>query len=76
MTAIKYHSSSNFEPLPYTPLISSDEIQKLFGISSTTLWRWERKGIIARGMRVSGGRKRWHREDVDALLRKLNQQRG
>jgi len=40
--------------------------QELGGVSSITLWRWERDGLLPPARRLNG-RKYWLRSEVDAV---------
>ena len=51
------------EPILLTPL----QVHRLYGIHQNTLLKWERHGLI-RPLRTPGGRRRYRREDVEALL--------
>jgi putative resolvase len=51
------------EPILLTPL----QIRRLYGLHPNTLLKWERHGLI-RPLRTPGGRRRYRREDVEALL--------
>ena len=46
--------------------MSRKEVLALLGIDSSTLWCWEKTGYIKSF--PFGGRKRYRREDVEAIL--------
>jgi predicted DNA-binding transcriptional regulator AlpA len=48
------------------PLIPSAQVRREFGISRTTLWRWERDGILPRAHRIKNQRF-FPRSALDAL---------
>lgn len=48
------------------PLIPSVQVRREFGISRTTLWRWERDGILPRAHRIRNQRY-FPRSALDAL---------
>lgn len=46
--------------------LTSKDVQQLFSISSTTIWQWEKKGILKPV--IVQRRKTYLREDIDSLL--------
>jgi excisionase family DNA binding protein len=49
-------------------LIDTSEACRILGTSKTTLYRYEDAGRLTSVQYVDGGKKRWHREQVEALL--------
>ena len=52
--------------IPANDYMSRKEVLALLGIDSSTLWCWEKTGYIKSF--PFGGRKRYRREDVEAIL--------
>ncbi|MCJ9428073.1 helix-turn-helix transcriptional regulator [Kordiimonas marina] len=48
--------------------ISAREVANLFGVSTSTVYRWERTGRLPRPLRFSGGVVRWHRKEIHNWL--------
>ncbi len=48
--------------------LNQTEVQKKFGISRTTLYRWTRDGNFPKGMRLSSNMLRWKQDDVESWL--------
>ncbi|MGR6034141.1 MAG: helix-turn-helix transcriptional regulator [Candidatus Nitrosoglobus sp.] len=48
-------------------LVSSTQLAKRLGISSTTLWRWKRDGILPTPIRIAQ-RPMWRVADIEAWL--------
>jgi predicted DNA-binding transcriptional regulator AlpA len=50
--------------------LSASQVMKLFRINSrTTLWMWERQGLIPRSVKLPGQRRcLWRKHDLDAEL--------
>lgn len=51
-------------------LITEDEVRNLFGVSSTTLWRWRKRGYLE-GVPV-GGRIKYRSSDCQRILKEEN----
>lgn len=50
-----------------TATLSVDEVAKLIGVAKTTLWQWEKKGIL-KPLRI-GSLLKYKKSDVDEMLR-------
>jgi predicted DNA-binding transcriptional regulator AlpA len=48
-------------------LVSTTQLAKKLGVSSTTLWRWKRGGILPTPMRIAQ-RYMWRVADIEAWL--------
>lgn len=48
-------------------LITAEEAQELFGVTSTTLWRWRKRGYLE-GVSV-GGRIKYRRSDCISVIK-------
>ena len=49
------------------PLLTEEEVRNLFGVSSTTLWRWRKRGYLE-GVPV-GGRIKYRSSDCQRILK-------
>ncbi len=46
--------------------LSSDKVMEIFGITTTTLWRWQKSGYLV-PINV-GGKRRYRKSDVNHIL--------
>lgn len=53
-----------------TKIISKAEVSKMTGLSETTIWRKQRKGLFPKSIQLTVGRVGWRQEDI---LRWLDQ---
>lgn len=44
----------HFESLPDCAIVRLPMVRQLFGISSPTVWRWSKNGLLPKPIRVSG----------------------
>lgn len=44
----------HFESLPDCAIVRLPMVRQLFGISSPTVWRWSKNGLLPQPIRVSG----------------------
>jgi excisionase family DNA binding protein len=56
---------------PEQDLLMTGEVAALFRVSPKTVARWSRSGDLA-AVRTKGGHRRYRKEDVDALWKKVN----
>jgi predicted DNA-binding transcriptional regulator AlpA len=47
--------------------VSADTLASLLDVSETTVWEWQRKGILPRAVKI-GGATRWKWADVEARI--------
>lgn len=45
---------SQFESLPDCAIVRLPVVRELFGVSSPTVWRWSKKGLLPKPIKVSG----------------------
>jgi predicted DNA-binding transcriptional regulator AlpA len=57
---------------PEVEYLSAAQVMKVFKISArSTLWLWERQGLIPHHIKVPGSRRKlWRKSDLDATLNK------
>jgi predicted DNA-binding transcriptional regulator AlpA len=48
-------------------LVDVFQVARFFGVSVRTIWRWEEKGIIPRGLRLTSATIRWKLLDIAAV---------
>jgi predicted DNA-binding transcriptional regulator AlpA len=48
-------------------LVDVFQVARIFGVSVRTIWRWEEKGIIPRGLRLTSATIRWKLLDIAAV---------
>lgn len=69
----KFFSQNKFnqQPQTVTPLkqgnYTSKDLQELFGISSTSIWNWERKAVLHPV--IIQRKKFYKREDIEQLIK-------
>lgn len=49
-------------------VIHYDEVQRLLGVSRTTLWRWERNGLFPARIKLGPNSVAWSEAEVAAWL--------
>jgi len=52
-------------------LLSLKEVKERTGISSTTLWRWQREGAFPARRRVNGYKIAWLESEIDRWIKTL-----
>lgn len=52
-------------------LLSLKEVKERTGISSTTLWRWQREGAFPARRRVNGYKIAWLESEIEAWIKAL-----
>jgi excisionase family DNA binding protein len=50
-----------------TAFMSVREVAAHFGCGVSTVWRWDRTGVLPKSVKI-GGMTRWRRSEIDALL--------
>jgi predicted DNA-binding transcriptional regulator AlpA len=50
-------------------LLRAKRAARLCDVSLATWWRWDAAGKIPAGIKISGGTKRWRREELKAWVR-------
>ena len=50
---------------PPSQLLTIQMLARRFGVSQSTIWRWEASGRLPRGIRVTSHTVRWHAEDIE-----------
>ncbi len=53
--------------IPAPAYMSVKDVAAHFGCAVSTVWRWERSGVIPRSFKL-GGMTRWRRADIEAVL--------
>ena len=49
-------------------VIRSKELAKLLGVSTVTLWRWEKKGLIPQRISLGPNTRAWLTSDIEAWI--------
>lgn len=61
--------------LPF--LLSYKDLQKLFKISRSSLWRWESKSTFPKHINIGNNSVRWRRDEVEQWIdQKINRSLG
>lgn len=53
-------------------LLTAKQIKEIYGFHRNTLINWEKKGWL-RPIKTPGGRRRYRKEDIEALLGMINE---
>lgn len=56
-------------PLSRSRVLRTNEVADRVGVSRTTLWRWERKGLLPPKRQVGPNVVGWLEEDIEAFIR-------
>lgn len=64
----------NIDELPDTSLLALPYVSQLLGISSNTIWRWSRSGLL-KPIRI-GSSTRWQLGDLRSMIRAGRSQEG
>ncbi len=67
LSSVKATPSSGFQSAP-DKIIRTKEVQKLTGLSRTTIWREERKGKFPARVPLSAGSVGWRLSEVEAWI--------
>jgi len=54
----------------FEELLKPKDVARIFNITTKTLWKWQKKGII-RAVRLPTGKLRYPRSEVERLWRQL-----
>jgi excisionase family DNA binding protein len=49
-------------------IIRTNELAKRLGVSRTTLWRWERDGVLPPKIRLGSNSVGWNSRDIDRWI--------
>ncbi len=60
LTNTQSNAIATFDDLPNSANVSRIVVEKLFGCSRATLWRWVKKGTIPYPRKFSQGATRWN----------------
>jgi predicted DNA-binding transcriptional regulator AlpA len=52
-------------------LLSVKQVARKYGVTQQTIWRWEKKGRIPRGARLTSQTVRWREDVIDQHLSSL-----
>jgi predicted DNA-binding transcriptional regulator AlpA len=55
-------------PAPVQEYLRAGEIQKILGVSRSTLWSWRRSGALPPSIKLSAGVEVWRRSDIIAWI--------
>ena len=58
----------DFDTLPDSAFIGTAALCVMTNKSRTTLWRWERAGLLPKSRKLGGGRRLYRVGDIRALL--------
>ena len=55
-------------------LVRNDEAAQMLGVSTTTLWRYCRDGVVPKPVKL-GGSTRWRVDELEAAIERLSAER-
>jgi hypothetical protein len=61
------HDQDNAERTALEPLLTSDDLRRLFRVTSRTIARWYASGRLPRPVKVGGGN-RWRADQIRRLV--------
>jgi excisionase family DNA binding protein len=59
--------------VPDEPLITTGEVARRLGVTTSVVDRWVQRGMLSPAVRTPGGRYRWKWADVERQLREQRQ---
>ena len=61
----KHHTEAGNSPTPHDPIVRKKPLAVELGVSPTTIWRWEREGLLPKPIKIAQTAG-WPRSVIDA----------